>query len=82
MPVFRHRQTKIVATVGPATSTPQSLRAVFEAGVDIFRLNFSHGEHKDHGERVAMLRQLEKETGKPIAILADLQGPKLRLGKF
>jgi pyruvate kinase len=82
MPVFRHRQTKIVATVGPATSTPQALRAVFEAGVDIFRLNFSHGEHKDHGERVAMLRQLEKETGKPIAILADLQGPKLRLGKF
>lgn len=82
MPVFRRRQTKIVATVGPATSTPQALRAVFEAGVDVFRLNFSHGEHKDHGERIAMIRALEQETGKPIAILADLQGPKLRLGKF
>ena len=82
MPLFRQRQTKIVATIGPATSSPQALRAVFEAGVDVFRLNFSHGEHKDHGERIAMLRDLEKETGKPIAILADLQGPKLRLGKF
>lgn len=82
MPLFRHRQTKIVATIGPATSSPQALRAVFEAGVDVFRLNFSHGEHKDHGERVAMLRQLERDLGKPISILADLQGPKLRLGKF
>ncbi|MBV8186894.1 MAG: pyruvate kinase, partial [Alphaproteobacteria bacterium] len=76
----RERFTKIVATLGPATSTPERLRAIFEAGADVFRLNFSHGTHEDHKQRVEMLRDLEKEYSQPISILMDLQGPKLRLG--
>ena len=76
----RQRFTKIVATLGPASSTPDRLRALFEAGADVFRLNFSHGTADDHRQRVEMLRALEAEYGHPIAILMDLQGPKLRLG--
>ncbi len=76
----RQRFTKIVATLGPATSTPERLRALFEAGADVFRLNFSHGVPEDHRQRVAQLRALEKHYKHPIAILMDLQGPKLRLG--
>ncbi len=76
----RQRFTKIVATLGPATATPERLRALFEAGADVFRLNFSHGAHEDHRQRVEQLRALEKQYGHPIAILMDLQGPKLRLG--
>jgi pyruvate kinase len=76
----RARFTKIVATLGPATSSPQQLRALFEAGADVFRLNFSHGTHDDHKHRVDLLRALEKQYKYPIAILMDLQGPKLRLG--
>ncbi|MBI3418993.1 MAG: pyruvate kinase, partial [Proteobacteria bacterium] len=75
-------QTKIVATLGPSSSTPEKLRALFEAGADVFRLNFSHGTHEDHRKRYDMIRALEKQVGTPIAILADLQGPKLRLGVF
>ncbi len=78
----RNRKTKIVATLGPASSTPEMVRKLFEAGVDIFRLNFSHGVHEDHAKRVEMIRALEKEVGTPIGIFADLQGPKLRLGTF
>jgi len=78
----RNRFTKIVATLGPATSTPERLRALFEAGADVFRLNFSHGEPDDHRQRVEALRALEKRYRHPIAILMDLQGPKLRLGTF
>ncbi|PWC53940.1 pyruvate kinase [Azospirillum sp. TSO22-1] len=81
-PTRRFRLTKIVATLGPASSSPEMIRRLFEAGVDMFRLNFSHGSHADHGERVKAIRALERETGRPIAILADLQGPKLRLGTF
>ena len=81
-PIRRFRQTRIVATLGPSSSTPAMIRALFEAGVDVFRLNFSHGSHEDHGARVEAIRELERETGRPIAILADLQGPKLRLGTF
>ncbi len=80
--MHRDRFTKIVATLGPATSTPEQLRALFEAGADVFRLNFSHGTHEDHKQRVALLRALEKQYKYPIAILMDLQGPKLRLGTF
>lgn len=80
--MFRHRQTKIVATLGPASSTEEMIRKLFLAGVDVFRLNFSHGTHDDHRERVAMIRSVEKETGKPIGIIADMQGPKLRVGQF
>ncbi|MDQ2102463.1 pyruvate kinase [Azospirillum isscasi] len=82
IPFRRFRLTKIVATLGPATSTPEQIRALFEAGVDVFRLNFSHGTHEDHGRRLATLRALEAELDHPIAVMADLQGPKLRLGTF
>jgi pyruvate kinase len=78
----RNRFTKIVATLGPASATTERLRTLFEAGADVFRLNFSHGQHDDHRQRVEQLRALEKEFKHPIAILLDLQGPKLRLGTF
>ncbi len=78
----RTRNAKIVATLGPSSSDPQVVRQLFMAGVDVFRLNFSHGSHADHSERVKVLRALEQETGRPIGILADLQGPKLRVGAF
>src|SRR5215469_561314 len=76
----RERFTKIVATLGPASSSPERLRALFEAGADVFRLNFSHGTPDDHKQRVDRLRALEKQYKHPVAILMDLQGPKLRLG--
>jgi pyruvate kinase len=78
----RKRRTKIVATVGPASSTPQVLEELFAAGVDVFRLNFSHGAHEEHAARYAMIRALEKKAGRPIGVLADVQGPKLRVGRF
>src|SRR5215813_9463097 len=80
--MFRQRFTKIVATLGPASSSPERLKALFEAGADVFRLNFSHGTPDDHKQRVDLLRALEKQYKRPIAILMDLQGPKLRLGKL
>ncbi len=76
------RSAKIVATLGPSSSTLELIRALFEAGVDVFRLNFSHGTQDDHRARFAAIRRVESETGRPIGILADLQGPKLRLGTF
>lgn len=76
----RQRHAKIVATIGPASSTPERLRALFLAGADVFRLNFSHGTHEDHRQVHAAIRALERETGHPIAILQDLQGPKIRVG--
>jgi pyruvate kinase len=78
----RQRSTKIVATLGPASSTPERIEALFRAGVDVFRLNFSHGSHEDHCARVQTIRKLEQSTGRPISILLDLQGPKLRVGTF
>lgn len=78
----RHRNVKIVATLGPASSSKEMIRELFDAGADVFRLNMSHGSHDDHRERHAMIREIEAETGRPIAILADLQGPKLRVGEF
>jgi pyruvate kinase len=78
----RSRKTKIVATLGPASSSPEMIRALFDAGVDVFRLNFSHGAHVDHEKRIKIIHALEKETGRPIGVFADLQGPKLRLGTF
>ncbi|NYZ11537.1 pyruvate kinase [Azospirillum sp. RWY-5-1] len=80
--IRRFRLTKIVATLGPASNSPEMIRALFEAGVDVFRFNFSHGSHADHGERLRFVRQLEEEEGRPIAVMADLQGPKLRIGRF
>ncbi|WP_028466642.1 pyruvate kinase [Nisaea denitrificans] len=78
----RYRNTKIVATLGPASSTQKRIEELFRAGVDVFRLNFSHGSHRDHAERLRVIRELERATGRPIAIMADLQGPKLRIGSF
>lgn len=76
----RERRARIVATLGPASSSPEMIRKLFDAGVDVFRLNFSHGSHDDHRERYEVIRSVEKEVGQPIAILQDLQGPKIRLG--
>jgi pyruvate kinase len=78
----RSRHAKIVATLGPSSSTPERIRELFLAGADVFRLNFSHGSHPDHRARLEAIRAVEKETGRPIAILMDLQGPKLRVGTF
>jgi pyruvate kinase len=77
-----HHNARIVATLGPSSSTPEQIGALFRAGVDVFRLNFSHGTHDDHRARVRIIRDIEARTGRPIAILMDLQGPKLRLGTF
>ena len=78
----RLRKVKIVATLGPASSDKETIKALFEAGADVFRLNMSHGEHTEIGERHRIIREIEAETGRPIGILADLQGPKLRVGTF
>ncbi|KCV81168.1 pyruvate kinase [Actibacterium atlanticum] len=78
----RLRNVKIVATLGPASNDYQMIRALFEAGADVFRLNMSHGSHEEIRERHAIIRQIEADTERPIAILADLQGPKLRCGVF
>ena len=78
----RYRKAKIVATIGPASSDAETLRAMFEAGADVFRFNFSHGSHEDHRQRYELLRELERETGRPIGILQDLQGPKIRIGRI
>lgn len=80
--MHRARQTKIVATIGPASNTKEKIRELFAAGVDVFRLNFSHGKHEEHKKVAGFIRAIEKETGRPIGIMADLQGPKLRLGVF
>jgi pyruvate kinase len=78
----RHRSAKVVATLGPASSTEPMIAALFAAGVDVFRLNFSHGAQEDHRRNVEIIRKIEKQTGHPIGVLMDLQGPKLRLGTF
>ncbi|MCB9988063.1 MAG: pyruvate kinase [Rhodospirillales bacterium] len=80
--VRSNRKTKIVATLGPASADYEMIRKLFIAGVDVFRLNFSHGSHKDHRARVEAIRKIEKELALPIGIVADMQGPKLRVGKF
>ena len=78
----RYRNAKIVATLGPASSDRAAIEALFEAGADVFRLNFSHGTHEDHQKRLATIRDLERERGRPIGVMLDLQGPKLRIGTF
>ena len=80
--IRRRRRVKIVATIGPASSSPERLEELFRAGADVFRLNFSHGTQDDHAAVVERIRHIEKKTGRPIGILADLQGPKLRVGRF
>ena len=78
----RLRNVKIVATLGPASSDYKMIRALHEAGADVFRLNMSHGTHEDQKARYDIIRQVEADTGRPIGVLADLQGPKLRVGTF
>ena len=78
----RNRNVKIVATLGPASSDRAMIKALFEAGADVFRLNMSHGTHEEQAARHRVIREVEHETGRPICILADLQGPKLRVGTF
>jgi len=74
------RRTKIVATLGPATSSPEMVVALARAGMDAARLNFSHGSHDEHAERARAVRAAQEELGRPLALIADLQGPKLRVG--
>ncbi|MGB0498702.1 MAG: pyruvate kinase [Rubricella sp.] len=78
----RDRRVKIVATLGPASNDRETIKALFEAGADVFRLNMSHGTHAEIAERHSLIREIELETNRPAAILADLQGPKLRVGAF
>ena len=80
--MHRHRNAKIVATLGPASADRATIQALFEAGADVFRLNFSHGTHEDHKQRLDTIRAIERDAGRPIGVLLDLQGPKLRLGTF
>ncbi len=78
----RNRKAKILATLGPATATPDRIRALVEAGADVFRFNLSHGTHEDHRKRYEYVRQVEREIRHPLGVLVDLQGPKLRVGAF
>jgi len=78
----RQRNAKIIATLGPASSDEETIGRLFDAGADVFRLNFSHGSQDDHKERLDIIRSLETKFGRPIGVLLDLQGPKLRVGKF
>ena len=76
------RHTKIVATLGPASRDPLILEELIRAGVDVVRLNFSHGAAEEHVSLAALVRQIAAKVGRPVGILADLQGPKIRIGKF
>ena len=76
------RATKIVATLGPACSDPALLEQMLRAGVNVVRLNFSHGTAQDHIERARLVREVSLRVGREVAIIADLQGPKIRVGKF
>ncbi len=80
---MRHRRSaKILATLGPSSSTAAEIKALFDAGADAFRFNFSHGTHEDHQARYEIVRTVEAEAGRPIGVVMDLQGPKLRVGRF
>jgi pyruvate kinase len=78
----RNRRVKIVATLGPASNNEETMRRLFEAGADVFRVNMSHATHDGLRDIHAIVRKLELEFARPIGILVDLQGPKLRIGKF
>jgi pyruvate kinase len=78
----RQRYAKILATLGPASSTLERIQGLFEAGADAFRMNFSHGTHEQHAERYRTVREVERASGRPISVVMDLQGPKLRVGRF
>ena len=74
--------TKIVATIGPASRSPEVFRKMVEAGITVARLNFSHGSYADHAKTIAMIREVSEELDVPITILQDLQGPKIRVGEL
>ena len=76
------RRAKIVATLGPTTSSLEAIRGLVRAGMDVARLNLSHGDHADHASAYAAVRQASDESGRGVGILVDLQGPKIRLGRF
>src|SRR3546814_9156321 len=78
----RARKVKILATLGPSSNSPEMIRKLYLAGADAFRINMSHGDHADHAARIATIRALEKEFGSHTTIVADLQGPQLRVGIF
>lgn len=78
----RRRDAKIIGTLGPSSNDRDTILRLFDAGIDVFRLNFSHGIHEDHARTHGIIRDIEKERGRPIGILLDLQGPKLRVGQF
>jgi len=78
----RNRKAKIVATLGPASDDRATIQALFEAGANVFRLNFSHGKQEDHQRQLETIRSIERDSGRPIGVLLDLQGPKLRVGTF
>ena len=80
MEITDHQNTKIVATVGPACNSPEQLLELVKAGVDVFRLNFSHGTHEDHRKVIEHVSKINETHGLHIGLLADLQGPKLRVG--
>lgn len=82
VPLSQFKRTKIIATVGPSTNTYEAVLALIKAGANGLRLNFSHGDHEEHGQRIKWIRKASKEYGKPVAIIQDLQGPKIRLGDF
>jgi pyruvate kinase len=79
---MRKRRVKIVCTIGPASGSPEILRALIEAGMDVARLNFSHGTRAEHGRIIAEVRRLSRELDRPVAVLQDLQGPKIRIGRL
>ncbi len=78
----RQRNAKIIATLGPASSSPDLIRSLFQSGADVFRLNLSHGSHDEHYQRLSLIRDVEAQVGRPIGVMLDLQGPKLRIGDF
>ena len=78
----RERKSKILSTLGPATSDIRVIKKLFISGTDIFRLNFSHGSIEDHRNNYNLIRKVEQEVNRPICVIADLQGPKLRIGEF
>jgi pyruvate kinase len=80
--MIRARRARIVATLGPASRDPTRVQALAQAGADVFRVNFSHGGHTDHARTIEAVRRAEANVGRPLAVLADLQGPKIRLGEF
>src|SRR3974377_792585 len=76
------RRTKIVATIGPASNSPEVIRQLILAGMDVARLNFSHGSYEDHARTVSILRTVSKQLDAPVTVLQDLQGPKIRVGRL